>query len=190
MNHRQIELVRGSLSGCADSLLAFAADLFHRRLFFLAPALRARFDGVARRRNAVFALFVRDVAGDLDRLDRLAPRLVSLARRMDRAGVSATDYAAVRAAFCFAMRTALFDTFTFRVRTAWRGVFDLLAGMMQRAVTERLPAAREETGRRSVAPTLADAAQRPAARSGTHRIVAESPASVRSSAPPSVRAVG
>ena len=166
MDHPQLDLVRASLSGRNENALVFAADLFHRRLFFLAPDLRGCFDADARARNASFLMLVRAVVADLDRIDRLLPRLVSLARAADRAGVGAADHDPVRAALFFALRAAMYEDFTLPVYAAWRSTFDLLAGLVRSVVA-------------APAPLPAAPSRRPGARSGTHRISDDAPPSAR-----------
>jgi hemoglobin-like flavoprotein len=179
MDHRQFDLVRESLTGSGSALL-LAADLFHRRLFFLAPGLEACFPADARARNAAFLTFVRATVADLDRLERLLPRLCALARALDRAGVTAAHYDAVRAALLFALRMAMLEDLSFPVRTAWRRTFDLLAGVMLRSLADA-PAA---------LPPYPPAPHRTPARSGTHRISVPPPSARTSSIPPSAQAAG
>jgi hemoglobin-like flavoprotein len=150
MDPREFDLVRRSLATCNPSSLAFAAELFHRRLFHLAPELEAHFDPDEQARDAAFLAFLWRIVGDLDRLDDALPRLLELSRVANEAGVRAEDYAAVRAALLFALRTALFESFSASVRAAWSSTFDHVTGVMLRAL--KAPAGRT------------------AASSGTHRI--------------------
>jgi hemoglobin-like flavoprotein len=186
MDHQQLDLVRRSLAARNPSALAIAADLFHRRLFYLAPALEACFDPDARARDTAFLAFLRGVVADLDRLDHVLPRLVELARAADRAGVTPADYEAVRAALLFALRTALYDAFSFQVRAAWSSTFDLLAGVMRRAVDHPGAAAAD-----AASSAQRDRTPRVAARSGTHRLApAGDDDGAEENTPPSARAAG
>jgi hemoglobin-like flavoprotein len=178
MDHRQLDLVRASLAGRGENALVLAADLFHRRLFYLAPGLRRCFDDDARARNAAFLSFARAVVADLDRFDRLMPRLSALSRAADRAGVDPAEHDAVREALFFALRMAMHEGLTLPLYTAWRSTFDKLAGVVRSSSAS------------SPLPAPSPPSRRAGARSGTHRI-AEAPESVDAdSIPPSARAAG
>jgi hemoglobin-like flavoprotein len=178
MDPREIDLVRRSLATCNPSSLAFAAELFHRRLFHLAPKLEAHFDPDAPARDPAFLAVLCMVVAELDRLDNALPRLLELSRAANQAGATPEDYEAVRAALLFALRTALFESFSAQVRAAWSSTFDHVTGVMVHALREA-QAPRDAANRRG------------AASSGTHRISAlRDDDADGESAPPSRSAAG
>jgi hemoglobin-like flavoprotein len=179
MDPREISLVRRSLATCNPSSLAFAAELFHRRLFHLAPELEAHFDPDEQTRDAAFLEFLWSIVGELDRLDDALPRLLELSRTAREAGATADDYEAVRAALLFALRTALFESFSAQVRAAWSSTFDHVSGVVLHTLRDA-PARRDG----------ATQAGRTAASSGTHRISALRDNAEGESAPSSRRAAG
>jgi hemoglobin-like flavoprotein len=156
MDPREIVLIRRSLAACNPSSLAFAAELFHRRLFHLAPELEPHFDPDAQARDAAFLAFLCRIVGDLDRLDEALPRLLELSRAAKEVGATAEHYEAARAALLFALRTALFERFSAEVRAAWSSTFDHVTGVMLRALAS--------------GDTTSPDNKRVAASSGTHRI--------------------
>jgi hemoglobin-like flavoprotein len=133
VNHRQIELVRLSFERIERGSALFA-DLFHRRLFLIAPALERLADvDVERRDRALFAT-LREIVTGLDRLDLLLPSLASTARGLGQQGVTAADYDATGAALEWTLQQVL--AHAPGVVVAWTDTYELLAGVMKRAADD------------------------------------------------------
>jgi hemoglobin-like flavoprotein len=132
MNHRQLELVRSSYERIRMVRPLFA-DLFHRRLFLVAPRLEPLFHADPAWRDAVFLDVVDTVVARLDRLDLLLPMLAAHARRWSRHGVLDTDYAHAGKALAWTVEQLLPAPAAI---VAWRDTFEFLAAVMKRAVSD------------------------------------------------------
>lgn len=133
MNHRQIQLVRSSFDRLEPVRTLFA-DLFHRRLFLIAPALQRLVDADAERRDEALFTALRELVAGLDRLDLLLPSLASTARALSRRGVTAADYDAAGAALDWTLHQVM--THDPGVVGAWTDIYELLAGVMKRAADD------------------------------------------------------
>ena len=135
MNRRQISLVQASFKRI-ELVPELTADLFHRRLFLVAPSLQVHFDRDPEQRARAFLVLLRAVVEGLDRLDRLLPRLTSLARAYARRGITDHDYDAVGTALLWTVQQVLGDAHAHALATAWSETYDLLSGVMKQAVAD------------------------------------------------------
>lgn len=133
MTPNQIALVKSTFIHAIPVSDAVAAD-FYARLFAGSPGLRHMFphDMTAQRQKLMLTLTA--IVSDLDKLDRLVPRVIELARRHVGYGARDEHYAAVGAALIEALRHALGARFTGEVEAAWGAAYALLSGAMVQAV--------------------------------------------------------
>lgn len=133
MRPDQIALVKTSFVHALPISDAVAAD-FYARLFAACPHLRRLFaeDMASQRQKLMLTLTA--VVSDLDRLDRIVPQIVELARRHIGYGAREEHYAPVGAALIEALRKALGTRFTPAVEEAWGAAYGLLANAMIEAV--------------------------------------------------------
>jgi hemoglobin-like flavoprotein len=133
VNHRQIELVRVSFER-VEPVHTLFADLFHRRLFLMAPAVQRLADADPERRDRALFAMVREVIAGLDRLDLLLPSLASTARGLALQGVTSADYEAAGAALEWTLQQVIAQAPG--VVLAWMETYELLAGVMKRAADD------------------------------------------------------
>ena len=133
MNRRQIELVRLSFERIEPVHTLFA-DLFHRRLFLMAPAVQRLADSDPERRDRALFATLREIITGLDRLDILLPSLASTARGLSFQGVTAADYDAVGASLEWTLHQVIAQAPG--VVLAWMETYELLAGVMKRAAND------------------------------------------------------
>jgi hypothetical protein len=134
MNHRQLELVRSSYERIRRVRPLFA-DLFNRRLTLIAPVLERVLPGDAARRDEAFLELVEFVVAGLDRLDVLLPALAERAWEWRQLGVEPADYDVTGMALLWTVEQVL--SASPGAIGAWRDTFELLAGVMKRASTDR-----------------------------------------------------
>ena len=132
MNHRQLVLVRSSYERIRMVRSLFA-DLFHRRLFLVAPRLELILQADPARRDAAFLEIVDMVVQRLDRLDLLLPTLAAHARRWSRRGVVDGDYALAGKALAWTVEQLMREPAAI---ASWRDTFEFLSGVMRRAVSD------------------------------------------------------
>jgi len=108
-----------------------AAELFHGRLFEIAPELRDLFKSdLAEQRRKLMASLKVAVAG-LDDPFKLIPVIQNLGERHKSYGVKDEDYDTVVAALLWTLEQGLGADFTPDVKEAWNAVYGLLAGIMK-----------------------------------------------------------
>ena len=131
----QISLVQNSfrqVMPIADQ----ASELFYRRLFELDPSLRPMFpDQMAKQRHTlVVTLSV--LIGSLAYIDGLVPTIEEMGRRYAAYGVEPSHVETARLALLSTLESGLGDAFTPELRAAWTAVYNLLAEVMKRGMTE------------------------------------------------------
>jgi len=112
------------------------AELFYERLFELDPSLRALFHGDMAEQRRKFMVTLSVVVGSLRYLDDLTPSIAALARRHVRYGARPEHFSSFGAALLSALETGLGDAYTLEVEAAWMAVYDVLARMMQAAMSQ------------------------------------------------------
>ncbi len=162
MNHRQLVLVRTSYERIR-MVRALFADLFHRRLFLVAPRLELLLPADPSRRDAAFLETVDMVVERLDRLDLLLPTLAACARTWSNRGVVDGDYAYAGKALAWAVEQLMKEPAAI---AAWRDTFDFLAGVMRRAVSDAQAIPPAPPPRRAMS-TLSYAEPPPSSRRGS-----------------------
>ena len=139
MNPTQIQLVQASFEQ-VKPIAPLAADLFYTRLFEQAPALRHMFRGdLTEQKQKLMAALTLVVAG-LDRPETIVPAVQHLGRKHAGYGAQPADYAAVGAALLWTLERGLGAAFTPAVADAWLAAYTLLAGVMQAAAADAVPA--------------------------------------------------
>jgi hemoglobin-like flavoprotein len=132
VNHRQLVLVRTSYERIRVVRTLFA-DLFHRRLFLVAPRLELILPADPTRRDAAFLELVDMVVQRLDRLDLLLPTLAAQARSWSKRDVLDGDYVLAGKALAWTVEQVIKEPAAI---VAWRDAFDFLAGVMRRAASD------------------------------------------------------
>ncbi len=133
MNHRQLELVRSSYDRIRRVRPLFA-DLFNRRLTLIAPVLDRLLPADPAARDDLFIETMERVIAGLDRLDVLLPELAAQACALRRYGVEPVDYDVVGAALGWTVEQVLAGSPG--AIAAWRETYELLSGVMKRAMAE------------------------------------------------------
>lgn len=133
MNHRQLELVRSSYERIRRVRPLFA-DLFRRRLLLLAPELEPLLDDDPARGDAELLGTIEGVIAGLNRLDVLLPALAAHARRLNRRGVTDTDYNVAGQALLWTLAQLLEGSPA--ALAAWSETYELLTTVMKRAVRD------------------------------------------------------
>lgn len=135
MTPRQFWLVRESFEATAPRRKVLAAGFF-ADLFARDPSLRLLFDGDLAERGVELDYGLAWIVGSLRRLEAFQPALEWLAIRYGRRGVGATQYAAINQALLATLERGLGEAFTAEHRAAWEAAYDLVAGLMIRALDD------------------------------------------------------
>jgi hemoglobin-like flavoprotein len=113
-----------------------AADLFYKRLFEIAPQVRALFsDDLGEQKRKLMAMIATAVGG-LHNLDTLVPAVKALGARHVGYGAKAEHYAVVGEALLWTLERGLGEAFTPEVRESWTKVYGTLAAVMQAGAAE------------------------------------------------------
>lgn len=129
MRPDQMALVKTSFVYALPISDAVATD-FYDRLFSACPHLRSLFKADMASQRQKLMLTLTAVVADLDRLERIVPQVVELARRHIGYGAREEHYRPVGAALIEALRKALGDRFTADVEGAWIAAYGLLSNAM------------------------------------------------------------
>jgi hemoglobin-like flavoprotein len=116
------------------------ADLLYRRLFEIAPHLRALFPADLTEQKEKLVTMLALAILNLHRIEEIVPAVEDLARRHVTYGVTEVDYKPVGEALMWTLEEALGDQFTPAVRSAWLAAYGLLSGVMISAAAEPQPA--------------------------------------------------
>jgi hemoglobin-like flavoprotein len=114
-----------------------AAEIFYGRLFEIDPSTRNLFhatDMVGQRKKLLQTLSF--AINGLDDLDALASKVEDLGRRHARYGVTDAQYDSVGAALLWTLEQGLGQAWTPAVASAWTEVYQLLSGIMRKAVAQ------------------------------------------------------
>lgn len=142
MTPEQIELVQQGFRAVAP-IRTEAAAIFYRRLFTIAPELRALFGStdMAAQGNKLMASLGFVVQG-LKQPDTILPAIKALARRHAGYGVRDVHYEIVGQALIETLEEGLGDAFTPRAREAWQAAYTMLSQVM---IAESRTSERPET---------------------------------------------
>ena len=135
MTRQERDLVQSSWAKVRP-IAAQAAELFYRRLFDIAPEMKALFKGDMRVQGHRLMDMIDIAVNDLDRWDQLTPALEALGRRHVGYGVKEADYDAVAAALLWTLEQGLGPAFTDDVKLAWTNTYTQLADTMKKAAAE------------------------------------------------------
>jgi hemoglobin-like flavoprotein len=129
MTPDQIKLVQDSFAQVVP-IADEAAALFYRRLFEIAPQVRAMFptDMTTQRQKLMATLAV--VVNGLGRLDAILPLAGALARRHVEYGARPAHYPVVGAALLWTLEQGLGSSWTAEVAAAWTAAYTTLSGFM------------------------------------------------------------
>ncbi len=143
MTPDQVQIVRATFARILP-VKAQAAAVFYRRLFQVAPSMRTMFKSDAKAQGAKLMAALSMVVMDLDRLEKMIPRIQDLARRHVDYGVIEPHYATFGQTLMWTLEKALGPAFTPAVRDAWSEAYGILAEAMIAAakqVPDRIVAA-------------------------------------------------
>jgi hemoglobin-like flavoprotein len=117
-----------------------AAEMFYRRLFDVAPELKALFKGDLHEQGQRLMHMINVAVNGLERWDHIVPTLHALGRRHAEYGVKDADYDAVASALLWTLEQGLGEAFTDDVKQAWNTAYTLLAGTMKNGAAEVIAA--------------------------------------------------
>jgi len=139
MTREQIRLVQESFSRI-EPMAPQVADLLYRRLFEIAPHLRALFPAdLADQKDKLVTMLALAIL-NLHRIEEIVPAVRELAWRHVTYGVTENDYKPVGEALIWTLEQTLRGQFTPAVRGAWLAAYKLLSGVMIGAAAELRPA--------------------------------------------------
>jgi len=139
MTREQIRLVQESF-GKIEPMAPQVADLLYRRLFEIAPHLRALFPVNLADQNEKLVTMLALAILNLHQIEEIAPAVRELAWRHVTYGVTEDDYKPVGEALIWTLEQTLRGQFTPPVRAAWLAAYKLLSGVMIGAAAELQPA--------------------------------------------------
>lgn len=111
----------------------FAAELFFRHLFEIAPSLKPLFKIDMREQGRRLMDMFDACVNSLDRLDQILPAIQALGRRHGNYGVRAEHYGIARETWFWMLEQVLGDQFTRETFLAWSKVYQFLTDVMQSA---------------------------------------------------------
>lgn len=132
----QIIRIRASFAAVTPITDTVAAR-FYGRLFNLAPDARALFPPDLTVQGRKLFQTLTAVVAHLDDLETITPTVRELGARHADYGATPRHYQAVGAALLDTLRTTLGTEFDHATEDAWADAYDMLANLMQQAVTHR-----------------------------------------------------
>ncbi|HSJ65504.1 MAG TPA: globin domain-containing protein [Gemmatimonadaceae bacterium] len=133
MTSQETDLVRASWPAIAARSAAIAGR-FYDLLFELEPAARARFqDTNLEAQQIKFMQMLALIVRQIEDPEALVATLVDSGRRHGARGTSRREYGVAGEALLRAISDVLGSAFTMEQREAWRAMYALTAGVMQRA---------------------------------------------------------
>jgi NO-binding membrane sensor protein with MHYT domain/hemoglobin-like flavoprotein len=117
-------------------------EVFYRRLFEIAPHLRALFPGDLADQGAKLMAMLSIAVANLDKAEDLHPMIAELGRRHAAYGARDEDYELVGEALIWTLEQGLRDAFTPEVKSAWLATYQMLTGTMRTAAAELQPVKR------------------------------------------------
>jgi len=139
ITREQIRLVQESFNKI-EPMAPHVAELLYRRLFEIAPHLRALFPADLTEQKEKLVTMLALAILNLHRIEEIVPAIRELARRHVSYGVAKDDYKPVGEALIWTLEQALRDQFTPAVKAAWLAAYKLLSGVMISAAAELHPA--------------------------------------------------
>ena len=129
MTPDQVKLVQDSFAKVAP-ISGEAAEMFYRRLFEIAPQVRAMFpdDMTEQRRKLMATLAI--VVNGLNNLDTILPAASALAKRHVGYGAQPAHYPVVGEALLWTLEQGLGGSWTPQVAAAWTQAYTTLSGFM------------------------------------------------------------
>ena len=135
MTPGQVKLIQDSFANLAP-IAEKVADLFHQRLFAIAPELRPLFpDDLSRQKKMMMQIMATGVK-NIQQLQIIIPAVQELGRRHADYGATEKQYESVAAAMLWAIEQGLGATCTPSVIEAWTAFYCTIADVMQKAAAE------------------------------------------------------
>lgn len=117
-----------------------AAELFYTKLFELDPSVRAMFKGDMKEQGRKLMAILNTAVNALDNLEAIVPAVQAMGKRHVGYGVKDEHYDTVGEALIWTLGAGLKDDFTEDTKTAWIGVYTLVADTMKAAAAEEVAA--------------------------------------------------
>lgn len=136
MTPADIKLVKDSWAKVVP-ISETAAELFYGKLFELDPSVRSMFKGDMKQQGRKLMAILNTAVNALDRLDAIVPALQDMGKRHVNYGVKDEHYDTVGEALIWTLGAGLEDAFTEETKSAWVGVYTLVADTMKAAAAEK-----------------------------------------------------
>jgi len=135
MNPEEVKLVKESWAKVAP-IADVAAELFYGKLFELDPSVKPLFKGSMIEQGRKLMAMLTMAVNSLDNLESIVPSIQAMGKRHVGYGVKDEHYDTVGEALIWTLGQGLKDDFTEETKTAWVGVYTLVATTMKEAATE------------------------------------------------------
>ncbi len=135
MTPEQIKLVQDSWAKVIP-ISETAAELFYGKLFELDPSLKPMFKGDMKEQGRKLMAILNTAVNALTKLETIVPAVQDMGRRHVGYGVKDEHYDTVGEALIWTLDAGLKDDFTEDTKTAWIGVYTLVATTMKDAAAE------------------------------------------------------
>lgn len=135
LTREQVRLVQESFKKIEASA-PLVAEVLYRRLFDIAPHVRAHFPAGLGDQGARFMAMLSVAVANLDDIEDIAPAMRELGRRHADYGVNVDDYRPFGQALMWTLEQGLGEQFTPQVRAAWHAAYASLTGMMLQGAKE------------------------------------------------------
>jgi len=135
MTPEQIKLVQDSWAKVVP-ISETAAELFYGKLFELDPSLKPMFKGDMKEQGRKLMAILNTAVNALTKLETIVPAVQDMGRRHVGYGVKDEHYDTVGEALIWTLDAGLKDDFTEDTKTAWIGVYTLVATTMKDAAAE------------------------------------------------------
>jgi len=135
MNPEEVKLVKESWAKVAP-IADVAAELFYGKLFELDPSVKPLFKGSMIEQGRKLMAMLTMAVNSLDNLESIVPAIQAMGKRHVGYGVKDEHYDTVGEALIWTLGQGLKDDFTEEAKTAWVGVYTLVATTMKEAAAE------------------------------------------------------
>jgi len=135
MTPEDIKLVKDSWAKVVP-ISETAAELFYGKLFELDPSVRSMFKGDMKEQGRKLMAILNTAVNALDKLETIVPAVQEMGKRHVAYGVKDEHYDIVGEALIWTLGAGLKDDFTEDTKTAWVGVYTIVADTMKAAAAE------------------------------------------------------
>lgn len=135
MTPEQKNLVRFSFAAALVDRVA-TGELFYKRLFEIAPAVKPLFPKDMTTQNRKLIDMLELIVGGLDNLVKIVPIIRREGKKHANYGAKPEHFEAVGAAWLWTLEQILQDEFTPDIKDAWKVAYHLIASTMIYAISE------------------------------------------------------